>query len=168
MDKKFTKLKHDVYERLLEYKKKRELYEKSVSRCNLALSLLNPVAAVLIFISFFFDNYEPVMKGAGLFFSVMSVALSYYARNENFGGKLIQRSTTYFALCNLHREMSYALREDERYEEFAKRFQEVMENDNRMSLSNSVSVVDILQKNYMSVIEKESDILSGNQKNVKD
>lgn len=162
MDKKYAKLKHDVYERLLEYKKKRESYEKSVSSCNLILSLLNPAAAVLIFISFFFDHYEPIIKGIGLFFSVLSVVLSYYARNENFGGKLIQRSTTYFALCNLHREMSYTLHEDEKYEEFAKKYQEIMENDNRMSLSNSVSVVDILQKNYMSVIEKEDDILSGN------
>lgn len=163
MDEKFLKLKQEVLERLTEYKKKREVYDKYVRRCSLALSLLNPVAAVLIFMSFFFENYEPVIKGIGLLFTVLSVGISYYVRNENYGGKLIQRSTTYFALCNLHREMNYALNQTERYEEFAKKFQEIMESDNRMSLSNSVSLVDLLQKTYMNGIEKEKKLSSVNQ-----
>ncbi|MCU6687221.1 hypothetical protein OCV99_11845 [Dorea acetigenes] len=62
--------------------------------------------------------------------------------------------------------MKYASDKDARYEEFAKEYQEIMENDNRMSLANSVSLVDILQKNYMKGIAKENSFPAAKQKDV--
>lgn len=166
MEEKYEELKSEIFKRLTEYKEKRRDYEKSVRRCNFVLSLCTPATAVIIFVSFYLEEYETFLKGVVLALSVITVLFSYYARNENYGGKLIQRSTTYFALCNLHRKMKYASDKDARYEEFAKEYQEIMENDNRMSLANSVSLVDILQKNYMKGIAKENSFPAAKQKDV--
>lgn len=155
MKEKYDNLQSEVYDLLKESKSKMGKYDKKVRVSNMALLLLNPISAVLIFASFFMTNGEVYVKAVGLGISVLSVVISYIAQNENYGGKLIQRGTTYFALCNLYRKMKYAEKTKETYMEFADEFEKIMENDNNMSLSNTIALAGYLQNTYQNGLKQE-------------
>ena len=76
---------------------------------------------------------------------------------------MIQRGTTYFALCNLSRRMRFAIEPENRYEEFALEFQKIMEHENEMSLMNSLELVGLFRKYYQNGVEQEKNLQMQNQ-----
>lgn len=157
-DEKYKNLMIEIEDFREKYEKKRKFYDQRVRICNTTSSLLTPITAGLIFVSLFWETYETWLKGIGVVCCIASIGINHIAKNQNYGAKLIQRGTTYFALCNLSRKMRLAVDAESKYEEFAKEFQGIMENDNQMSLSNSLVVVDLLNKNYAKSLEQEKQI----------
>ena len=164
MIEKYEELKNDVKKRRDEYNKKREEYNVKVRRGNTVLSLFPLTSSIFIFLSFLLSGeWEVIMKAAGLVFSVLTIVFGYYMRNENYGGKLLQRTKTYFSLCELYNEMKYSDITEEQYKKFAAEFNQIMDKDNRMSLENAQIIVELLRNSYKAGIEKEKEFENGKE-----
>ena len=162
MIEKYEELKNDIKKRRDEYNKKREEYERKVKIGNMALSLLPLTSSISVSLSFVLSGQgEVIAKGVGLVFSVLTIVLSYYMRNQNYGGKLLQRTKTYFSLCELYNEMKYSDITEEQYKKFASEFNQIMDKDNRMSLENSQIIVELLRNSYKTGIEREKELEGG-------
>ena len=148
------KLKDEVDQYQKEYKKKREGYETRVGIINHMLSCMPTLTTLLIGLSCIPGFWETSFKVAGLFASASVIILSHVAKNSSYGAKLLQREITYFALCNLGREISLAAHPEEDYDKYADKFQKIMENDNEMSLTNAVKVVNLFNKYYKEGLEQ--------------
>lgn len=159
MPDKLESLKTEIEECRKKYRKKRQQYENRVTICNILTSCLTPLAAFLLFLSYVFTKSGDIWKGLALLLCILSSLVAHWGKNNNYGAKLIQRGTTYFALCDLSREMRFSLEPEKQYEEFAKRFQEIMERDNAMSLANSTEIVGLLNQTFMKSLEIEETIL---------
>lgn len=158
MTEKYVKLKKDVKERRDEYNEKRKEYDKRVRWGNMFLSVLPLMSSVTIFMSILLSGkWEIVMKVFGLVFSVLTILLGYYMRNENYGGKLLQRTRTYFGLCELYNKMKYSEITEEQYKKFVAEFNQIMDKDNKMSFENSQIIVELLRNNYKAGIEREKE-----------
>lgn len=148
------RLKEEVDQYQKEYRKKREGYEKRVRIINNVLSCMPTLTTLLIGLSCIPGFGQTAFKVAGLFASAAVIILSHMAKNSSYGAKLLQREITYFALCNLAREISLAAYPEDAYEKYADKFQKIMENDNEMSLTNTVEVVNLFSKYYKEGLEQ--------------
>lgn len=86
---------------------------------------------------------------------------------QNYGGKLIQRSTTYFQLCNLYHEMEYDFDYIGHYEKYANELQEILKNDNSMSLSNAFIMSALLKGKCARELEKEAKLYEEGKNKIK-
>lgn len=164
MNEKYSKLQIDIKERRDEYNKKREEYDSKVRKSNRWLSLLPLASTIAIFISFLCPGIlEMVMKVVGLVCSVLTIIYSYHVRTENYGGKLLQRTKTYFSLCRLYREMKYSEVAEENYKQFVSEFNQIMNTDNKMSLENSQIIVELLRDSYKNGIDMEKEFEQKNE-----
>ena len=135
------------------YRRKRHQYERLVTICNMLTSCLTPLAAFFLFLSYVFTEFGDMWKGLALLLCIFSSLVAYWGKSYNYGAKLLQRGTTYFALCNLSRVIRYSLDPERRCTEFAKRFEEIMKRDNEMSLANSTEIVGLMNQNCMKSIK---------------
>lgn len=159
MKEKLINLKKEIDKYKEEYGEKRREYEKRVVVCNILMAWLIPLASVMLILSYIFTNIADVWKGLALALCLFSNLLTHWAKNNNYGAKLIQRGITYFSLCNLSREINDSLNPEEQYEKFAKKFEEIMEKDNAMSLSNSREIVEVMKQDYTKSREMEKKLL---------
>lgn len=141
-----------------EYKEKRKKYDRCVMCCNTALSSIPVLIIILLIFSDRFGESSFPFKDAALLLCILSIMINHVSQNGAYGAKLIQRGTTYFALCNLEREIEFAVDLEKRYEEFSEKLQDIMKHDNEMSLSNSLATVDLLYSRQTKNLELENSI----------
>ncbi|MCI9386700.1 MAG: hypothetical protein HFH77_10200 [Lachnospiraceae bacterium] len=160
---KMNQLRNEVENCYKLYKDKRQFYEKRVRFFNFVLTVFPVVIAAMFVISSVFTEYASECQLVGLLFSILFIIMGYIAKNSSYDVKLIQRGTTYFALCNLSRRMRFAIEPENRYEEFALEFQKIMEHENEMSLMNSLELVGLFRKYYQNGVEQEKNLQMQNQ-----
>lgn len=153
-------LRKEISECYETYKKKRKSYENKVRLFNLMLSILPIMITVIVILGAVFPVYVQIFNGIGLFFSIMFIIISYAAKNSSFDTKLIQRGTTYFALCNLSRRIRLEMNPEEKYEEYAKEFQTIMEHENEISYMNSLELAYLFKTYYQKGLECEQSLKS--------
>lgn len=158
MCEKLVELKKEVDKFKAEYKAKREKYEMWVNVCNFLIPVLTFASAVFVLLSYSENAYEDFWKGCATVSSILSVGVTYWGKNNNYGAKLIQRGTTYFSLCELSRKIEFCENPEDEYREFVELFEKIMKRDNTMSLANSTEIVEFLNKNFMKNLEYESNI----------
>lgn len=141
------------------YKEKRKYYETRVRLFNFILSSLPVAIAVMFILSSTFANCAKICNAFGLFFSMSFIVAGYMAKNSSYDAKLIQRGTTYFALCNLLRKIRFEPEAEKKYEEFLEEYKKIMENENEMSLKNSYEITGLFRKYYQKGLEQEQNLL---------
>lgn len=157
------KLRKEIEDCCKEYKEKRKFYETRVRLFNLVLSVLPVAIAVMFIVSSVFAGSAPICNIFGLLLSILFIIMGYMAKNSSYDAKLIQRGTTYFALCNLSRKIRFEMEPEKKYKEFAEEFQSIMEHENEMSLMNSFELVGLFRKYYQKGLEQESNLQIQNQ-----
>lgn len=162
-EKKLDDLRQEIRKCYEEYKKERKSYEIKVRLFNFILSILPITITVILILSSVFDTYARIFNALGLLCSILFIVFSYMAKNSGYDAKLIQRGTTYFALCNLSRKIRLEMKPEDKYEEFAKEFQNIMEHENEMSLLNSLETVNLFRKYYQKGLEQEQSMRMQNQ-----
>lgn len=155
---KMDALRKEIGECYVIYKKERKLYENKVRLFNFVLSALPIVITVFVILGAVFPKQVHILNGVGLFFAIMLIIISYVAKNSSYDAKLIQRGVTYFALCNLSRKIRLEMKPEEKYEEFAKEFQEIMERENELSFTNSLELAYLFKTYYQKGIEREQSL----------
>lgn len=158
MDEKVMKLKNEVDKFKAEYKIKRKNYERKVNRCNFLMPIFTLVSTV--FVLFSYSGNGNIWKMGAVISSMLSLGIAYWGKNSNYGAKFIQRGTTYFALCELSREMEFSENPEKEYGKFKEAFENIMKRDNEMSLVNSTEIVELLNKNFMGNLKYESELLT--------
>lgn len=152
---KYNKLEKEVSEMKASYNRNREEYDKKVENASFWLGILPGVTTACLVFSYMFDRFDSLFKGLALLSCILSIFFAYHAKSKNYAGKLIQRTTTYLALCSLHRAILYSENPEENYAGFVERYNAIMEKDNSMSLSNTTDLIDVFQKNTQKAFEKE-------------
>lgn len=160
MNEKVKKLREEVDKFKAEYKTKRKNYEWKVNICNFLMPILTLASTGFVLLSYSGNPCEDIWKIGAVVSSLLSLAVAYWGKNSNYGAKLIQRGTTYFALCELSREMEFSENPEKEYEKFEKTFENIMKRDNEMSLANSTEIVELLNKNFMRNLKYESELLT--------
>ena len=75
------------------------------------------------------------MRALAILFSTGLVFLTQFVKIEAYGTKLMQRSRTYHALCDLYREMQYEMNwNHECIDAFVQKYRNIMKEDTKMSL----------------------------------
>ena len=115
---------------------KRVEYDKKLTRFNIALSIMQPLVAVAMALSFI-ENIEVAAKVIGILLT--GVCMTIYKLCEALGlkGKVEQRTITYLRLDELEREICYESSIDkEKEKRFVEQFKAIIINDNRKCESN--------------------------------
>lgn len=147
------KLFKEVWEILQKTNKKRKEYKKKLIICNWCLAVASIFPVVCLSLSFL-NGVETVMKVCAIFFSMVLVFLTRFLKIEAYGTKLMQRSKTYLALCDLYRKMKYNLIwSDESVDAFVHQFRDIMIEDMNMSLQNIQLQIDSGEALFQDEIE---------------
>lgn len=126
----------DVNKTLLDFNRKRKLYKNRIRIYNTALIITKTIPLACISLSFM-ESIQFGMKIAAVITSTISILLSQILKVEVYDTKLMQRSKTYLALCDLSREIKYESNWNREKEvEYIKKFRDIMKADSVMSLNN--------------------------------
>lgn len=133
-----------------EYKKwtneKRIEYDKTMIMFNIMLSIMQPLVAVAMALSFM-ESIEVIAKIAGIILS--GVCMILYRMNDALGikGKLEQRTSTYLKLDELEREIRYEeFITEKKLCEFIEYFKAIISEDDKKSENNLRKMVSDFEK----------------------
>lgn len=160
------KLYNEIKTTITEYGEKREFYERRVTRCNILYLILAvcPIVAIIAIPSN--PNLAIISKIIAVIIVSLSSILTRVIKIKGYGEKLLQRSVTYFKLCDLARDIRLDKNANENYEDYKNEFKRIMERDNKSGLYNSIRNVDILNDNMQISMKKEKEIREKKEKAV--
>lgn len=130
-------LKEDIAEYQKGVNQKRMLYERYVEWSGTAVTVLYPLAALAVALSYI-DELEPALKALSLLITAIGTILPAVAKCLGWGKKLQQRTNTYLQLDELQLDLDYEENPDrETVNKYVNRFKEIVRADNRMGLENA-------------------------------
>ena len=160
MDDKMKKLYDEIKVCMDEAGKKREYYDKCVTWCNRVYPLFSGMSVIAITIipsgtaAWFWKAVAVASVVAASFFTKMVKA-------DGYGEKLLQRSITYFSLCDLSREIRLEEKPEQNYVKYRNEFEEIMKMDNKRGLYTSFRIVNILDSNMEKTLKEEELLKKG-------
>ena len=126
----------------------RRKYKRYVQSVNVIVSVLYPLTALLIALSFL-ENLQIWMKILSLLFSAIGTIVPLISRGLAWNEKLQQRMFTYLKLDELMRDMKYEKSFDETsLDRYVKCFKIIVSVDNKMGLNN-VAIMEQHSENVM-------------------
>lgn len=134
--------------------KKREKYDMQITRTNLALSFLQPMALFFLALSFN-QNLELYMKVLSIIFSTLCMIITGISKSLSLEGKLEQRTATYLRLDELERDLRYETDFNEKnIEKYIERMKKIIIEDNSQCEKNVNSLVVFLESFHKEDINK--------------
>lgn len=130
-------LKRDIAEYKEGADKKRILYERFVEWSGTAVTVLYPIAALAVALSYI-DKLETGLKALSLLITAIGTILPAVVKCRGWGEKLQQRTNTYLQLDELQMDLAYEENPDrEAVNQYVSRFKEIVRADNRKGLENA-------------------------------
>lgn len=115
---------------------KRVEYDKKLTRFNITLSIMQPLVAVAMALSFI-ENIEVAAKVIGILLTGACMIIYKFCEALGLKGKVEQRTITYLRLDELEREICYESSIDkEKEKRFVEQFKAIIINDNRKCEGN--------------------------------
>lgn len=120
---------------------KRMEYEGSLKKCNVALSVIQPLIAMSLALSFI-GKIEIYVKIMGIVLACVSMIIYRLCESLGLKGKVEQRTLTYLRLDELERDVKYELLiNQEKEKEFIERFKDIIYDDDRKCESNVQKII---------------------------
>lgn len=139
----------ELRKELSDYKRatdeKRKEYKNYLGMANISVSILQPVAAFAVALSFV-DNCEPWAQIVSLALNAVCMAIIGISRSMAWEGKLKQRTATFLRLDELERNIRYEMAwNKEKAEAYIEQFKMVIREDDALCEENVKSQIGHLQ-----------------------
>lgn len=146
-DRRLQMLKDEAGSYMMDTDKKRRWYKRWMKVANICLSVLYPLAALMLALGFV-ENYETETRCLSLIFTAMATSVWGICKGCALEKKWQQRTIIFLKLDELLRDIRYEKKLDVKtVEDFIIRFKNIMKEDNAMCRENTKAVVEHFQTN---------------------